>query len=421
MELREMLVIIGLVLIAVIVWDGIRRMRARKSSRYRGSYTKATESDDYQDPDELKRKAELNRELPNGGARIRHMTPEERAQLTSRLNLRERVPMLMDSVEVTPEAEPESETPASAHSQPARQQSLDFDKPADSASEEAYRSTPETEEELEPESEAKTEPKFDHREDDEPSVGDWHFSAEDDFEPEFGDIKDGDEDTVPETTDIRLETQDTQPVRPDQPHSGIWAEDEEMAESAESASDDADDSADTWAEPETTPESPEVAATGSTDKAEAEDDQYEEDTRPVEELVIMHIMAKGERDIAGSELLELLLRAGLRYGPMDIFHYRNPKGQLEFSLANSVQPGTLNPDTMEQMTTPGITLFMQLPQHADMMTSFDHLYEMAVFLAKQLDAVILDEEHSTVTAQRVEHYRERLRNFARTQLIQAHE
>lgn len=149
--------------------------------------------------------------------------------------------------------------------------------------------------------------------------------------------------------------------------------------------------------------------------------EYKEDTRPVEELVIMHVMARDKGEIAGGDLLELLLRAGLRFGPLDIFHYRNPQGQMEFSLANCVQPGTLNPDAMDQMTTPGVTIFMQLPLRADMMTSFDHMYEMAVYLSKNLDADLLDEEHSTVTPQRVEHYRERLRNFARSQLIQAHE
>lgn len=421
MELREMLVIIGLVLIAVIVWDGIRRMRSRKSTRYSGSYTRAKETDDYEDPDELKRKAELNRELPNGGARIRHMTPEERAQLTSRLNLRERVPMLMDSVEVAPEPEEEAPAPRTGAERPAKQQSLDFDNPVDPPAEDTYPSEPQAEEAQAPESEPEQD--FSHSQDDEPRIGDWHFSAEDDFEPDFGDIKEADDDSVAESETAETEVEAEEPEQtsePEQKYSNIWAE-EEPAETAPSERDAAEDSAETWPEPEQPVRSPKAAATKAADKTDAADDQYEEDTRPVEELVIMHIMAKGERDIAGSELLELLLRAGLRYGPMDIFHYRNPKGQLEFSLANSVQPGTLNPDTMEQMTTPGITLFMQLPQHADMMTSFDHLYEMAVFLAKQLDAAILDEEHSTVTAQRVEHYRERLRNFARTQLIQAHE
>lgn len=421
MELREMLVIIGLVLIAVIVWDGIRRMQARKkTSRYRGSYTKTTENEDYQDPDELKRQAELSRELPNGGARIRHMTPEERAQLTSRLNLRERVPMLMDSVEVPPEPNTEAETSQPSTDQPAKQQSLDFDRPMEPSSEGEERSQPTKAAEPTPGAEA--EPEFEYSRDDEPSVGDWHFSAADDFEPDFGDLQDIDEDTK-ET----LESSESEAEQPGlQPSNHSESEQPDSLKSKEAIAEAnepelASAVEEEWTRPEQTHASSAVAAAGSTEQSDSTDDQYEEDTRPVEELVIMHVMSKGDRDIAGSELLELLLRAGLRFGPMDIFHYRNPKGQLEFSLANSVQPGTLNPDTMEQMTTPGITLFMQLPQHADMMSSFDHLYEMAVFLAKQLDAVILDEEHSTVTAQRVEHYRERLRNFARTQLIQAHE
>jgi cell division protein ZipA len=330
------------------------------------------------------------------------MTSEERAQLTSRLNLRERVPMLMDSVEVAPEPEDSSEAPSAAPVPTVEQQSLDFDAPAPERA--AYE--PEPLPEPEEPRDAADEVTFDRgREDDEPAMGDWHFSAQDDYEPLFGDA----------------DTNEAGPAS----ESGHSDNDSAMATDwdAVDAVPETEDSGAPSNHPvsESEPGSEPQTAAPARPEQLSDEEQFEQDTRPVEELVIMHVMAKGDQDIAGSDLLELLLRAGLRYGPMDIFHYRNPQGQLEFSLANSVQPGTLDPDTMEQMTTPGVTLFMQLPQHADMMSSFDHLYEMAVFLARQLDAVVLDEEHSTVTAQRVEHYRERLRNFARTQLIQAHE
>ncbi|GGX75694.1 cell division protein ZipA [Saccharospirillum salsuginis] len=362
MELREVLVILGVVLIAVIVWDGLRRMQGRKANKYRGGYT--------HDPEELKKQAEIARELPNGGARVRNMTEEEREDLSSKLNLRERVPMLMDSVEQEVPAEREPDQP---ESEAVEQGTLDFEAPP---------------REPDPEPEAESSAGFeDHSEEDE-----VHFTATDDFEPE------------PETPDI-AETNDEDVERAPEPASE--PDPEPVAET----------------EPDTEQE-PEVEASPIAHSRLERDEpepQYQEDTRPVEELVIIHVMARDGGELPGSDLLELLIRAGLRFGPLDIFHYRNPKGQMEFSLANCVQPGTLNPDAMDQFTTPGVTLFMQLPLHADMMEAFDHMYEMALFLAKHLDAVVVDEEHSTVTPQRVEHYRERLRNFARSQLIQAHE
>ncbi|WP_108125443.1 cell division protein ZipA [Saccharospirillum mangrovi] len=333
--MREILVIIGVVLIALILWDGLRRMR--KKGRY---------ADDYEDPDEIRKKAEIARELPNGGARVRPMDNRDQTDLNTRLNLRERVPMLMDPVDDEASAAPAE---PDVH---VDQQTLDFDAPVAEA--------------------AEPEPSF------------FASAAVDDEDDDLE--SDAFEDDATTNDDVAVDSalEDADDVAEDAPLSDDWDE------PAFSAAD------------EPLPQEP-------------------PDERPVEELVIIHVMATEGETLAGSELLELLLRAGLRFGPMDIFHYRNGQGQLEFSLANCVQPGTLDPDAMAELTTPGVTLFMQLPQRADLMTSFDHMVEMAQFLAQHLNADMLDENHSTVTPQRVEHYRERLRNFARSQLIQAHE
>ncbi|MFG1496664.1 cell division protein ZipA [Saccharospirillum sp. HFRX-1] len=347
--MRELLVIIGVVLIALILWDGMRRMQ--KKGRY---------SDDYQDPDELRKQAEIARELPNGGARTRPMDNRDQTDLNTRLNLRERVPMLMDPVdEETPDDDAGSVTHVDQHH-------LDFDAPVDDLSESEtlrYAAKPHADTE-----QSEVEPVEEDEFDDSSSED---YRADSAAEPDH----DVDEFVAHEPIDDQAEPYSAQ--------SDWQAEDQAEFQSSTS------------------------------------DEQV--DDRPVEELVIIHIMAPDGAQLAGSELLELLLRAGLRFGPMDIFHYRNSKGQLEFSLANCVQPGTLDPDGMAEMTTPGVTLFMQLPQRADLLISFDHMVEMGQFLAQHLGADMLDENHSTVTPQRVEHYRERLRNFARSQLIQAHE
>lgn len=399
MELREVLIILGIVLIAVIVWDGLRRMKLLKPK------TRRPITDLGPDPEEEKKKAELARELPNGGARVRDMTEQEREVISSKLNLRERVPMLMDSVDAEPEPEADF---APAASQRAEQQPLDFDREPDpKAQTEITASTADDADHSDLHRPISAKDETEHWN------NNWHFSAVD---------EEAEEDKALESSSERLEQEDDEDVDPIIQNAGREAEHRDFVDDDDVTETDtgygyseADESAFESEEPEPAP-----AATPRPRETEREP-EYREDTRPVEELVIMHIMARDKGEIAGGDLLELLLRAGLRFGPLDIFHYRNPQGQMEFSLANCVQPGTLNPDAMDQMATPGVTLFMQLPLRADMMTSFDHMYEMAVYLSKNLDADLLDEEHSTVTPQRVEHYRERLRNFARSQLIQAHE
>ncbi|MDO7673787.1 MAG: cell division protein ZipA C-terminal FtsZ-binding domain-containing protein, partial [Reinekea forsetii] len=66
---------------------------------------------------------------------------------------------------------------------------------------------------------------------------------------------------------------------------------------------------------------------------------------------------------------------------------------------------------------PGVTLFMQLPTAANTLEAFDHMYEMGRYLAKHLDADMLDEDHNSVTPQRLEYYREKLRSFVRSKMI----
>ncbi len=339
MEFKEIIVWLGLVAIIVIVWDGLRRMKTNKRKP-------RVDEGDYVDPEELERKAVLARELPNGGARVREMTDNEKDEIQNKLNLRERVPMLMERVEVE---EDEADLDEEIEDQ-LQQSELDF-------------SVDDSVEQAQPLADQENDDDEDSTEELQPfdSIDDEHI------EPYFGSALDDDLDFV----DAKDELPAPEPVKEEQPEA---------------------------------------------EESQPEDGE-EEKLGPVEELVIMHVMARNDGELSGSKVLELLLTAGLRHGPMEIFHYRNPQGHTEFSLANCVQPGTFNPDSMNQVNTPGVTLFMQLPTSADAMESLDHMYEMALYLAKNLDAEVLDEDHSTVTKQRIESYREKLRSFARSKLL----
>lgn len=364
MDFRDVIVWLGLIAIVVIIWDGLRRMKSTKVKP-------AEKQEPYIDPEEAARQEQIARELPNGGARVREMTETEQEDIKTRLNLRERVPMLMERVEVEAPAD-EEEDEIAENPAPAFQSELDFSSPIDSKSEEAEQQ-PEPEE----------------------AVG---FSAiDDDF--------DKDETSVAESTELS-EPLDTQ--LGDAEEEGFSSESySESPAEAESLMRD---------EPEHNAESESVSQ-GVVESESEEPPATAEELGPVEDLVIIHVMAPKGAELSGSSVLDLLVTAGLRHGPMDIFHYRNPKGVTEFSLANCIHPGTFDPDAMNQVNTPGVTLFMQLPTGANAMEAFDHMVEMARFLAKHLEADVLDEDHSTVTGQRIEYYREKIRSFERSKLI----
>jgi cell division protein ZipA len=157
------------------------------------------------------------------------------------------------------------------------------------------------------------------------------------------------------------------------------------------------------------------------------DSEYEEieekSSAPVaepEEVFIINIMAPKGQEFNGAALLDIVLKCGLRYGSMDIFHrYRELKGEgpLLFSMANMVKPGTFDLDAMDEFSTPGISLFMTLPIEADSMQSFDLMVETAQAIAQTLQGELKDEQRSAMTRQTLEHCRQRISDFERKKLF----
>ncbi|RYY75285.1 MAG: cell division protein ZipA [Gammaproteobacteria bacterium] len=139
-----------------------------------------------------------------------------------------------------------------------------------------------------------------------------------------------------------------------------------------------------------------------------------------EEVLIINIMAAKGDMFNGSELLDIVLKCGLRYGSMDIFHrYADTKGEgaLLFSMANMVRPGTFDLDAMDEFSTPGVSLFMTLPIEADSMQSFDLMVETAQAISQTLNGELKDEQRSAMTKQTLEHSRQRIRDFERKKLF----
>ena len=160
------------------------------------------------------------------------------------------------------------------------------------------------------------------------------------------------------------------------------------------------------------------------------DDHYadDEDEAPVaaapqsepEEVLIINIMAHKGDVFSGNELLDIVIKCGLRYGSMDIFHrYSDTKGEgaLLFSMANMVKPGTFDLDAMDEFTTPGVSLFMTLPIDADSMQSFDLMAETAQAISQTLGGELKDEQRSVMTRQTLEHCRQRIQDFERKKLF----
>ena len=139
------------------------------------------------------------------------------------------------------------------------------------------------------------------------------------------------------------------------------------------------------------------------------------------EVLVINVVAKPDREFYGVDLLQALLGAGLRFGDMSIFHRhfdQDASSPVLFSVANMVNPGTFDLNQINDFATRGVCFFMTLPNVATSMQAFDRMLDAAQQLRIALDGDLKDDNRSVMTAQTIEHYRQRVRDFDLRQLRQ---
>jgi cell division protein ZipA len=129
-----------------------------------------------------------------------------------------------------------------------------------------------------------------------------------------------------------------------------------------------------------------------------------------ERFVILYVAALHE-PFDGQQLLECLLEQGMNFGKMDVFHRCSTSGEILFSSANAVAPGTFVVSEMHQINTPAISLFMRAHELNDPLAVYDQMIEVAQNLALDLVGEVKDESRSVLTPQTIEHGRQSLIEF----------
>ena len=170
-------------------------------------------------------------------------------------------------------------------------------------------------------------------------------------------------------------------------------------------------------EPEPAPPPPKAVKKAIPEILPEEDDE-EEEYQGEEKIIALHITAPKEVVFTGSGVLRAVQENGMAYGELEIFHRPAEKGRRPvFSLANMVKPGTFDPDEMEAFTTPGITLFLRLPNPMGGIAAFDEMYDAANRIAGILHGEIRDQSRNLMSRQGAEHLREQIREFTRKQRL----
>lgn len=131
------------------------------------------------------------------------------------------------------------------------------------------------------------------------------------------------------------------------------------------------------------------------------------------EVLVVNVMARAGTLIDGNDLLQALLRTGLRFGELNIFHKHNANertGRVLFSVANAANSGTFDLNRIGDFKTIGVTFFMTTTHPSDSEIAFELMLDAAKQVQAALDADLMDEHRNILTPEEIQLYYQRIHN-----------
>ena len=152
-----------------------------------------------------------------------------------------------------------------------------------------------------------------------------------------------------------------------------------------------------------------AADDGTPEQEENTSDIKESGSTLPNDIVVLYILAKPNKQLAGSQVNSSAQAMGLSFGEMNIFHYRKG-GRNVFSLANMLEPGSFDANTIHDIKTTGLTVFMQI-QGDDPLDDLTEMLQRSYQLAGLLDARLCNHRREPLTEQDAENYRTQVRRL----------
>lgn len=139
---------------------------------------------------------------------------------------------------------------------------------------------------------------------------------------------------------------------------------------------------------------------------------YPDEQKLLGKTVMLFLLAKAGRHLAGYEMLQAILETGLRFGEDLLFHYyESPSSQspILFSLAAATKNGTFDMQNIGAFNAKGLCLFMYQSQNlAADEARLKKMIGVAEQLAEGLDAILLDDSRKPFTQETNDQYYEKL-------------
>jgi cell division protein ZipA len=130
-----------------------------------------------------------------------------------------------------------------------------------------------------------------------------------------------------------------------------------------------------------------------------------------QEVFVLYILAQPGSKLSGDRINTAVRANGMVFGEMNIYHRLDELGKPVYSLANMLEPGSFDPVSIQQMITPGIILFMQLPGPSNPLACFNHMLQSASRIADMLDAQLCNNRRQPLNEADTEALRKKVADF----------
>ncbi|CAE6889856.1 Essential cell division protein that stabilizes the FtsZ protofilaments by cross-linking them and that serves as a cytoplasmic membrane anchor for the Z ring. Also required for the recruitment to the septal ring of downstream cell division proteins [Vibrio sp. B1FLJ16] len=150
------------------------------------------------------------------------------------------------------------------------------------------------------------------------------------------------------------------------------------------------------------------------DTAILQEDPKPEAEEPEMQVIVLNVHCAGEEPFVGTQLFDSMQQNGLIYGEMNIFHRHvdlSGNDKVLFSVANMMQPGTLEHSDPADFTTKGISFFMTLPCFGEAEQNFNLMLRTAQQIADDMGGNVLDDHRNLMTPDRLAAYRRQIVEF----------
>lgn len=133
-------------------------------------------------------------------------------------------------------------------------------------------------------------------------------------------------------------------------------------------------------------------------------------------LIVLNIMSPQGHVFTGEGIHAVMISAGLTHGEHNIYHYLQDNIAI-FSIANAIEPGFFDISQLENVSTPGLAVFMELPGPIECRKAFNSLLEVSERLATALSGELCDENRSALTKQTISHLKDKVEAYRLKQQV----